>query len=251
MHEPFSLSRSSSDEILTPNSESPSLIANYSKSPPSSLTSNYYASHSVRSPRQSANDNFNFRHSGVISRLSSSPTFSTHSSSPSNENRKFAQVSDDARTLHYTSSIPNEDPNHSSIPMVPVRPFQLDSRPSSLSPFSMIHIHSESHFLEMLLESPNLPEDIAPLIRQRIQYLIHEDDARKLKRMSVFSVALKRLPAIFLTMILEMGVGLVVSTFSDLLKLHVALVSFMPLISSICGTIKIKLIKIKIKTYRG
>jgi hypothetical protein len=97
--------------------------------------------------------------------------------------------------------------------------------------------NTELQFLQHILD-PNLTaHDLHYVIGRRVQHLLHQDDAGRLNKLAPMTLALRRLPAIGMTLILEMGVSGVVTSFHDVLTRWVILVSFMPLISSICGTL--------------
>ncbi|KAJ3368517.1 hypothetical protein GGF31_006337 [Allomyces arbusculus] len=101
----------------------------------------------------------------------------------------------------------------------------------------MVQGPTELEFLQILLDPSFSRHDLHLLVGSRVQQLIRNDDAGRLRKMSPLSLALRRLPAIMLTVALEMGVGAMVGTFGTILEKHVVLVNFMPMISSICGNI--------------
>ncbi|TPX33403.1 hypothetical protein SmJEL517_g03687 [Synchytrium microbalum] len=94
----------------------------------------------------------------------------------------------------------------------------------------------ETDFLFSLMHCSTL-EDAQDMARHRYEYLRHNDDAAKLHRTPFYRVALYRLPAICLTLFLEVIVGLVISKYSTVLERHILLTSFMPILSSISGNI--------------
>lgn len=56
-------------------------------------------------------------------------------------------------------------------------------------------------------------------------------------RMPYYTIALNRLPAILTTITLEMGVSLVIISFKDLMKSHMLIAAFFPVLSAIAGNI--------------
>ncbi|TPX49598.1 hypothetical protein SeMB42_g02565 [Synchytrium endobioticum] len=97
-------------------------------------------------------------------------------------------------------------------------------------------IPPETEFLFSLMHCNTL-EDAQDMARSRYEYLRLNDDAARLHRTPFWKVALYRLPAICLTLILEVFVGLVISKYSNVLESHILLTSFMPILSSISGNI--------------
>ncbi|KAI9224406.1 hypothetical protein BC828DRAFT_412404 [Blastocladiella britannica] len=113
--------------------------------------------------------------------------------------------------------------------------------PESLAP-ALATAHAaaqltELAFLQQLLDPALSRHDVHVMVGTRVQRLIRDDDAGRLGKLSLVALAARRLPAIILTVVLEMGVGVMVGSFDDLLARRVVLVSFMPMISAICGNI--------------
>ncbi|KAI9173170.1 hypothetical protein H9P43_007301 [Blastocladiella emersonii ATCC 22665] len=109
-----------------------------------------------------------------------------------------------------------------------------------LTPASAAHAAAtltELEFLQSMLDPGLTRHDMHLLVGARVQKLLRDDDAGRLGKMSPWALAVRRLPAIMLTVVLEMGVGAMVGTFSDVLEKFVVLVNFMPMVSSICGNI--------------
>ncbi|KND01397.1 uncharacterized protein SPPG_03207 [Spizellomyces punctatus DAOM BR117] len=94
----------------------------------------------------------------------------------------------------------------------------------------------EQEFLNLILHQANL-DDAQELCRARLDYLLKTDDARKLQRTPFYKVALYRSPAILTTLLLEMLVGAIVSSYADVLDRHILLTAFTPVLSSMSGNI--------------
>ena len=92
----------------------------------------------------------------------------------------------------------------------------------------------ELKFLEQLLDCDNKAE----LIQSRITHLkANPDHAKEMFFMDTYALALMRLPAITVTIALELMVGLIISCFHDLLKANILMTSFMPILTSISGNV--------------
>jgi Mg/Co/Ni transporter MgtE len=76
-----------------------------------------------------------------------------------------------------------------------------------------------------------------PMIQQRIKHLQLNNHAEKMQSMSAARIAAYRLPAILLTLTLEMIVGFVIARFHSFLERQIAMTSFLPVLSSIAGNV--------------
>ncbi|KAJ3128593.1 hypothetical protein HK098_004019 [Nowakowskiella sp. JEL0407] len=94
----------------------------------------------------------------------------------------------------------------------------------------------EAEFLNLISHQNNL-DDVLEMVRMRMDFLRENDDASKLNRLPFWKLASYRLPAIILTIIFELCVGLVISKFSETMSKHLLIASFMPVLSAISGNI--------------
>lgn len=88
-------------------------------------------------------------------------------------------------------------------------------------------MNCEEEFLELLLSSNE--QNVKQLVLKRLEQFE--------KKKSVLNVAIARMPAICLTIVLELAVGIVVFYYQNTIKSHPEIVGFMPLLSSVCGNI--------------
>ncbi len=95
---------------------------------------------------------------------------------------------------------------------------------------------TELAFLDFCL-SCSSKEDLKSHIERRLSYLKVNDDASKFHQLPFYKIAMYRSPAIFLTLILELLVGLIVSRHNAVLEKHILLAAFIPVLSSVSGTI--------------
>ncbi|KAI8903629.1 hypothetical protein EDD86DRAFT_250342 [Gorgonomyces haynaldii] len=90
--------------------------------------------------------------------------------------------------------------------------------------------------LEFLLLLKQEPERFHELLNDRIQYL-ETDDARLLSRMPFYQIAFQRSLAIVSTLILELGVGIIISKFTRVIRKQMLFTSFLPILSAISGNV--------------
>ncbi|KAI8850042.1 hypothetical protein BC829DRAFT_416332 [Chytridium lagenaria] len=63
------------------------------------------------------------------------------------------------------------------------------------------------------------------------------DEPDHLDEMPYWQLAIARIPALAVTMLLELGVGAVVASYDDILKEHIIMAAFMPVLSAVSGCI--------------
>ncbi|ORZ40977.1 hypothetical protein BCR44DRAFT_1424145, partial [Catenaria anguillulae PL171] len=127
---------------------------------------------------------------------------------------------------HHSS--PLAFPHHLSLDSPTSRVSLADDESGMMSPLTAAHAAAtltELAFLQSLLDPQLTRHDMHLLIGTRVQRLIRDDDAGRMGKMTPVALAGRRVPAIVLTVVLEMGVGAVVGLFSDLLERHVVLTS--------------------------
>ena len=90
--------------------------------------------------------------------------------------------------------------------------------------------------LEELKDRPKTwIEELEVKLQSRRDNLKETSFAHKLNKMSFSIIAFNRLPAILSTITLEMGVTLVISSFSTLIQNHMLIAAFFPVLSAIAG----------------
>ncbi|KAJ1551296.1 hypothetical protein HK096_001677 [Nowakowskiella sp. JEL0078] len=94
----------------------------------------------------------------------------------------------------------------------------------------------ESEFLNLILHQNNL-DDVLEMVRQRLDFIRENDDAAKMNRMPFWILASFRLPAIILTILFELCVGVIIAQFTNTMSKHLLLASFTPVLSAISGNI--------------
>lgn len=80
-------------------------------------------------------------------------------------------------------------------------------------------------------------EELEEKLKSRRDNLKATSFAHKLNKMSFQTIAFNRLPAILSTITLEMGVTVVISSFSTLIQKHMLIAAFFPVLSAIAGNI--------------
>lgn len=94
----------------------------------------------------------------------------------------------------------------------------------------------EIQFLRRLRKMAD-PETRNMMLNARIDYISLNDHASDMANMKFWQVAIKRTPAIITTLVLECIVGLVIARCRNLLKAHILMASFLPILSSIAGNV--------------
>ncbi|KAK9686575.1 hypothetical protein K7432_015110 [Basidiobolus ranarum] len=94
---------------------------------------------------------------------------------------------------------------------------------------------TETAFLHSIL--PQCDAELASRIMRRMDHLANHDDAARLDTMTFYSVALRRLPAIMVTLLLEMFVVGFIDHHRDTIVNHALIASFLPAISSVSTNI--------------
>jgi Mg/Co/Ni transporter MgtE len=97
---------------------------------------------------------------------------------------------------------------------------------------SKFYENSEAEFLAELGDINDL-KLLKEICKYRLQYLDQKKDLET--QLSFSRVALKRLPAIFSTIILGLMSGYSISRYGHFIEKHILMISFLPIISSICG----------------
>lgn len=97
------------------------------------------------------------------------------------------------------------------------------------------HKLPEIEFLELLVTISDLEQQ--QLITKRIQSIKQTDFAMKLKNASATTIAIHRIPAILITLGLELIVGILISRYHSLIQKHILISSFLPILSSLSGNV--------------
>jgi hypothetical protein len=75
------------------------------------------------------------------------------------------------------------------------------------------------------------------MIQKRIEYLMRTNHAERMSQMSFFRIAVNRSPAIIVTLVFELLVGVVIALNHTLIKKYILLPAFIPVLSSISGNV--------------
>ncbi|ORX86310.1 MgtE-domain-containing protein [Basidiobolus meristosporus CBS 931.73] len=94
---------------------------------------------------------------------------------------------------------------------------------------------TETSFLYSIL--PQCDAEVASRIMNRIEHLANRDDAARLETMAFYTIAIRRLPAIMITLLLEMFVVGFIDLHRDTIVHHALIASFLPAISSVSTNI--------------
>ncbi|KAJ3208489.1 hypothetical protein HDU67_006701 [Dinochytrium kinnereticum] len=82
---------------------------------------------------------------------------------------------------------------------------------------------------------PDPTDRLKELVWRRLNYIKANDDAARMSRMPYWRLAMARIPALAVTMMLELGVGAVIAKFDDTLKEHIIMAAFIPVLSAVSG----------------
>ena len=92
----------------------------------------------------------------------------------------------------------------------------------------------EEDFLRILLQQQDV-EVMRMMVEHRLAYISKNNFAERMKRMPFWQVALSRYPAIIVTLMIELVVGLVIDSNKALVQKYVMMASFLPILSSMSG----------------
>jgi magnesium transporter len=96
---------------------------------------------------------------------------------------------------------------------------------------------NEAEFLQSLLAIQDLDE-LSLRITARLEQLeTSVDYAKEYSKMRSYIIAIKRIPAITVTILLELIVGYIVSEYAHVLEKHILLTSFLPVLSALGGNL--------------
>jgi Mg/Co/Ni transporter MgtE len=76
---------------------------------------------------------------------------------------------------------------------------------------------------------------IQELLKNRLEFLHERDDAAIIRRLPTWQLAMMRLPALMLTLTLEIGVGAIISSYNATIRKHILIASFIPILASVAG----------------
>ncbi|KAJ3131581.1 hypothetical protein HDU90_008181 [Geranomyces variabilis] len=105
-----------------------------------------------------------------------------------------------------------------------------------LPPAASPSLLPEQDFLSLILHQHSL-DDAQELCRARLDYLLENDDARKMQRTPFYKIAMYRFPAITLTLCLELVVAAIIDGYTDIRTQYPLLSAFIPVLSSISGNV--------------